>query len=74
MPIPDAAKTSSSIRCLWILKLLSEEPLHYSELAVVFQVTERSIQRHVRTLREAGAVIEPTPRGYVLHGQWTLPL
>ena len=74
MLIPDAAKASQLVRCLWILKLLSEESLHFSELALMFQVSERQIQRNVRTLREVGVVIETTPRGYALHGQWSLPL
>lgn len=74
MPIPNIAKTSKTVRCLWILKLLSEGPLHVSELAVLFQTSERQMQRNVRTLREAGAVIEATARGYVLHGQWSLAI
>jgi len=74
MPIPTAAKTSRAVRFLWILKLLSEEPLHFTELAILMQVSERQIQRDVATLKEAGAVIETTDRGYNLSGHWVLPL
>lgn len=73
MRIPDSAKTSKPIRCLWVLKLLSEEPLHFTELAVLFGVSERAIQRDIATLKEAGAVIETTERGYALQGRCVLP-
>lgn len=71
--IPVIARTSRPVRCLWILKLLGEEPLHFTELAILFHVSERQIQRDVATLKEAGAVIESTERGYNLRGQYALP-
>ena len=73
MRIPEAAKTSKPIRCLWVLKLLAEEPLHFTELAVLFGVSERAIQRDIATLKEAGAVIETTERGYVLNSKCVMP-
>ena len=73
MPIPEAAKTNKTVRCLYILKLLAEEPLHSTELAILFSVSERGIQRDILTLKNAGAVIETTERGYVLRGRYTLP-
>ena len=74
MPVPAAAKTSNPIRCLWLLKLLSEEPLHFTELAILFSVSERAIQRDIATLKAAGAVIETAERGYLLRGRYALPL
>lgn len=71
--IPLIARTSRPVRCLWLLKLLAEEPLHFTELAILFHVSERQIQRDVATLKEAGAVIETTDRGYNLRGQCVLP-
>jgi len=73
MPVPAAAKNSKPIRCLWVLKLLSEDPIHSTELAILFDVSERAIQRDVATLKAAGAVIETTERGYVLRGRYALP-
>ncbi len=39
--IPEEAKTSKTIRCLWILKYLGEGPIHSTELAVLFETTTR---------------------------------
>ena len=71
--IPEEAKTSKTIRCLWILKYLSEEPIHSTELAVLFDTSERGIQRDVATLKKAGAPIETTTRGYVLKAPCVMP-
>ena len=71
--IPVAARTSRPVRCLWILKLLSEEPLHSTELALLFQVSERQIQRDIGTLKVAGAVIETSERGYNLRSPCVMP-
>ncbi|MBX3169273.1 MAG: helix-turn-helix domain-containing protein [Candidatus Eremiobacteraeota bacterium] len=61
------------MRCLHILKLLAEEPLHVSELAILFDVSERAIQRDILTLKEAGAVIDSSGRGYHLRGRCRMP-
>lgn len=71
--IPLAARNSRPIRCLWILKLLGEEPLHSTELAVLFQVSERQVQRDIGTLKVAGAVIETSERGYHLRVPCVMP-
>ena len=61
------------MRCLWILKLLSEEPLHFTELAILFATSERGIQRDIATLKAAGVEIESSIRGYVLKGPCVMP-
>lgn len=71
--IPQEAKTSKTIRCLWILKYLSEGPIHSTELAVLFETSERAIQRDVATLKEAGVPIGTTRRGYVLEAPCVMP-
>lgn len=71
--IPKAARTSKAVRCLWILKLLSEEPLHTTELAILFAISDRGIQRDIATLKDAGAEIETTRRGYVLKAPCVMP-
>ena len=71
--IPPAAYTSKTVRCLWILKLLGEGPIHSTELALLFSTSERGIQRDIVTLKEAGAPIETSVRGYVLKAPCQMP-
>lgn len=71
--IPEEAKISKTIRCLWVLKYLSEGPIHSTELAILFDTSERGIQRDVATLKKAGVPISSTTRGYVLNARCVLP-
>lgn len=71
--IPAAALKSKTVRCLWILKFLSEEPIHATELALLFSMSERGIQRDILTLKAAGAPIETSVRGYVLKAPCLMP-
>ena len=71
--LPEEAKTSKTVRCLWVLKYLSEGPIHSTELALLFDTSERGIQRDVATLKKAGAPIETTTRGYVLKAPCVMP-
>jgi len=72
--MPAIAKTSRAVRAVWLLRLLSEEVLHSTELAVLFGVSERQVQRDILSLKQAGASIVTTERGYRLEGNWLLPL
>lgn len=74
MKIPTIAKTCRAVRAVWMLRLLSEEVLHATELAVLFGISERQVQRDILSLKQAGASIATTPRGYQLQGAWRLPL
>ena len=71
--IPKSAFESKTVRCLWILKYLSEGPIHSTELAVLFSTSERGIQRDIATLKNAGAPIETSLRGYVLKASCVMP-
>ena len=53
--VPEAAKNNYTVRCLWILKLISEDNLHLSELAILMGCSERAIQR----LLQAGSTFLP---------------
>lgn len=74
--VPEAAKNNYTVRCLWILKLISEDNLHLSELAILMGCSERAIQRALVTLQEAGIVLrDDQPRGYYKPDQhFYLPL
>lgn len=64
--IPEAARENRTARCLWLLKLLSEakDPVHDTELAVLFGTAERTIERDLSFLAELGVKLERSARGY----------
>ena len=53
-------------RMIGIYLLLRKRPFGLKELAFRFKVNERSIQRDLKLLREAGAPVEKIDYGYII--------
>lgn len=75
--MPAAAFATAAGKLLWLLKVLADanDWIHDSDLAIIFKVSERTIERDFARLVRLGAPVERRPNwGYRTTKEVKLPL